>query len=102
MAWFKIYAGLGGGFGGPNYIGTFEFDSEDDALQTAYDMSVEEYQSYEGAHGIMSWDDCRDNLFESHFDYDDESVDAHYQEEIESWISYRVEPTQDQFDTDDE
>jgi hypothetical protein len=44
-------------------------------------------------HGVMSWEDCRE---ESGFDYDDESVDSRYQEELESWLSYYVEPAEDE------
>ena len=27
MPWFKIYAGMSGGFGGAKYVGTYEFDT---------------------------------------------------------------------------
>lgn len=60
-----------------------------------YALAVEEYQSYEGCHGIMSWDDCREDLIDSSFDYDDEAVDDRYQEELESWLSYYVEPEEE-------
>ena len=56
---YKIYAGLGGGFGGATYQMTEDYASIDEALKDAYNLSVEEYQSYEGMHGIMSWEDCR-------------------------------------------
>lgn len=84
----RIYAGLGGGFGGATYQTTEDYASIDEALEDAYNLSVEEYQSY----GVMSWEDCREELKESGFDYDDESVDSYYQEELESWLSYYVEP----------
>lgn len=63
----------------------------DEALEEAYALAVEEYQSYEGCHGIMSWDDCREDLIDSGFDYDDDR----YQEELESWLSYYVEPEEE-------
>lgn len=44
---------------------------------------------------VMSWDDCREDLIDSGFDYDDEAVDDHYQEEVESWLSYYVEPEEE-------
>ena len=93
---FKIYAGLSGGFGGATYQMTEDYASMDEALEDAYNLAVEEYQSYEGMHGIMSWEDCREDLEESGFDYDDESVDSRYQEELESWLSYYVEPAEDE------
>lgn len=39
----------------------------------------------------MSWDDCREGLIDSGFDYDDDR----YQEELESWLSYYVEPEEE-------
>ena len=99
MAWFKIYAGLSGGFGGANYHGTYEYESIDDALKEAYLLAEEEYQSYEGCHGILSYADCEEDLQDSGFidgDMSDDEIDdmvySHYREEIESWISYYVLP----------
>ena len=68
---YKIYAGLSGGFGGATYQKTEDYSSMDEALEDAYALAVEEYQSYEGCHGIMSWDDCREDLIDSGFDYDE-------------------------------
>lgn len=93
---YKIYAGLSGSFGGATYQMTEDYTSIDEALEDAYNLSVEEYQSCEGMYGIMSWEDCREDLKESGFDYDDESVDSCYQEELESWLSYYVEPAEDE------
>lgn len=93
---YKIYAGLGGGFGGATYQMTEDYATIDEALEDTYNLSVEEYQSYEGMHGVMSWEDRREDLEESGFDYDDESVDSRYQEELESWLSYYVEPAEDE------
>ena len=64
---YKIYAGLSGA----TYQKTEDYSSMDEALEDAYALAVEEYQSYEGCHGIMSWDDCREDLIDSGFDYDD-------------------------------
>lgn len=91
---FKIYAGLGGGFGGAHYICTKDYESEEEAMKDAYQLAVEEYQSYEGMHGVLSWEDCKEDLQDSWPEtfIDDEMVDDHYAEEIESWIDYFVEP----------
>ena len=70
---------------------TGDYASMDEALEEARALAVEEYQSYEGCHGVMSWDDCREDLIDSGFDYDDD----HYQEEVESWLSYYVEPEEE-------
>lgn len=100
---YKIYAGLGGSFGGANYQSTHEFTTEDEAYNYAYNLAVEEYQSYEGCHGILSWDDCREDLLDSYPDIeiDNEDVDDRYQEEVESWIEYYVRPANGPEDVDD-
>lgn len=97
MAWFKVYAGLGGGFGGAHYHGTYEYDSQEEALKDAYRLAEEEYQSYEGHHGILSYDDCLEDMRESGWISDDmtdaeieDAVASHYLEEIESWIVYEA------------
>ena len=96
MERFHLYASLGGGFGGAHYCQTVEVENIDEACQAAYELAVEEYQSYEGCHGIMNWGDCYEDAVESGF-IDEESmteneiheyIDDLYQEEIESWIEY--------------
>ena len=92
MAWYKIYAGMSGGFGGANYIGTYEFDTYELAEEFAYREAEAEYQSYEGSHGILHWHECKEDQWDSlDFEPEDEDVDFRYREEIESWIDYEVE-----------
>ena len=50
---YAIFAGLNGGFGGATFQYVDDFDSEDEALGAAHDKAVEEYESYEGCHGLM-------------------------------------------------
>lgn len=109
MPWFKIYAGMGGSFGGAQYQGTYEYDDIDEACRDAYRMAEEEYQSYEGYHGIMSPEDVEEDLRESGFIGDDmtdneieEAVDARYLEEIEGWISCYALPATGPDDKDEE
>ena len=103
MAWFKIYAGLSGGFGGAKYQGTYDFNSKEEAANEAYVMAVEEYQSYEGHHGILSWEDCRQDLIDSYGEEPtEEDVDDRYQEEVEGWLSYYVRSATSEHDIDDE
>ena len=99
MIKYDLYTGMGGGFGGARYNGTYEYDSEEEALQDAYNLAVEEYQSYEGSHGILSWEDCREDLIDTYADEgddehpyipDDEDVDLHYTEQVEGWIVYYI------------
>lgn len=91
---FNIYAGMSGGFGGATYVTTDDFVTAADAQEYAYQCALDDYQSYEGMHGILSWADCLETLKEEYNDddvsYDD--VDDYYQNEIESWIEYYIEP----------
>ena len=92
MPFFEIYAGLGGGFGGANYIKTEEYNSFEEAEEDARNLAIEVYQSYEGYHGIISEQDIWDDLYDYGLDENatDEEVEEIYNEEIESWIAYRV------------
>lgn len=108
MKKFKIYAGLGGSFGGAEYHETVEAENEREALNYAYQVATEEYQSYEGYHGIMSWEECEEDLCESGMledltenEYED-TVNAHYLDEIESWIDYYVIETTDEDEEEEE
>ena len=108
MAWFKIYCGMGGSFGGARYNGTYEYADIDEATADAYRMAEEEYQSYEGCHGILSYADCEEDLQDSGFidgDMSDDEIEdmvySHYREEIESWISYYVLPANGPNDHDE-
>lgn len=94
---YNIYAGLSGGFGGCQYQYTENFDTEQEAWDAAHHAAVEEYQSYEGYHGLLSWDNikehyCNDNEVSEAglIDSDYEEIDAIYEEEIESWLSYKA------------
>ena len=87
MNLYNIYAGLSGGFGGATYRGTGEFKSHADAEEEAYLLAIEEYESYEGYHGIMSWHDVADenglDIFE-----DSAEIDDLYSDEREDWLDY--------------
>ena len=89
---YAIYAGLNGGFGGATFQYVDDFDSEYEALDAAYNKAVEEYENYEGCHGLMDWEDVRNDLRESFGEEPgEEDVRERYIEEVESWIDYRVE-----------
>ena len=90
---------MGGSFGGAQYQGTYEYADIDEATADAYRMAEEEYQSYEGYHGIMSPEDVEEDLRDSGFIEEDltdsevaDMIDYHYREEIESWINYYALP----------
>ena len=89
---YAIFVGLSGGFGGATFQYVDDFYSEYEALDAAYDKAVEEYESYEGCHGLMDWEDVRNDLRESFGEEPgEEDVRERYIEEVESWIDYRVE-----------
>ena len=100
---YNIYAGLGGGFGGAKYSGTGEFKSEEDAYQVAYAIAREEYESYEGYHGILDWHDTAEA---NDLDPDDEDnydvISELYDEEVESWIEYYAVLTEEDTETSEE
>ena len=102
MAWFKIYAGMGGSFGGAIYHGTYEYNDAQEASLEAYSLAVEDYEGYAGYYGVLSRENCREDIIES-FGYEptDEEVEDRYQEEIESWIEYYARPATSEHDIDD-
>lgn len=108
MAKYKIYAGLGGGFGGAQYHGTYDFSSQEEADRYAYDLAWEEYESYGGMHGLSSWDDVYQECLESEWiepgaqsDGEIEDVvDAAYIEQVESWITWYAKPAVSKIETD--
>ena len=122
MPFFKIYHGMGGGFGGAQYDYTGEFEDREEAMEEARRLAVEDYESFEGCHGIMDLDDCRRALlidagvdedtiddysgdFEvlmAEYDVSEDDVADMYEEEVESWISFRVTPADGADDTEEE
>jgi hypothetical protein len=83
---WKIYAGLAGGFGGANFIRTFT-GTQEQAEKEAYYAAIEEYESYEGLHGLRTVDEIME---EDGLEYD-EAMEV-YNDERESWLDYYVKP----------
>lgn len=122
MPFFKIYHGMGGGFGGAQYDYTGEFKDRIEAMEEACRLAREDYESYEGASGILDYDDCiRAMLIDAGMDEDElddfcgdvealmneygvsyEDVSDMYEEEVEGWISYFVKSADDADDTEEE
>lgn len=93
---YNLYAGLGGGFGGANLVFKgAEYNDIEEATEAAYEYAVEEYQSYEGYHGLTSYNDIKENPEEYGLDENPEAedVDEVYTEEVENWIEYYAIPT---------
>ena len=92
---YHLYGGLGGSFGGPNFLSADSFSSQKDAVDAAYDLAVEEYQNYEGLYGLVSEEQVKDQYLEDNdlteedlTDSDYEDIHLAYLEEVEGWISY--------------
>lgn len=93
---YNLYAGLNGGFGGANLVFKgAEYNDIEEATEAAYEYAVEEYQSYEGYHGLTSYNDIKENPEDYGLDKDPEAedIDEVYTEEVESWIEYYAIPT---------
>lgn len=99
---YKIYAGLGGSFGGATYVDTLEFENEEHASEYAYEVAIDEYEKYEGFHGLKTYNDCiaeaEKYVLEGDFASNDiyvnkleECAREIYNEEMERWIDYYVE-----------
>ena len=74
--------------------------SQDEADKFAYDLAVEEYESYGGNHELLDWDGVYKDLLESEWiepgaqsEAEIEGiVDDAYIEQVESWIEYKAVP----------
>lgn len=107
MALFKIYAGLGGGFGGPQYHGTYEYADKQEANQDAYNLTWEEYESYGGYHGLYTWESMREEIANEYYDGNidavpEEEVTDAYNEEVEGWLTYKAIEVSSEFDEDED
>jgi hypothetical protein len=85
---FKIKYGLGGGFGGCDNMEWEYIDADNlnEALDEAYDNACNEYEMYNGMHGLRSVDDIMEEE-----DCDEDTAEEIWTEERESWLSYRAE-----------
>lgn len=91
---YAIFAGLNGGFGGATFQYVDDFNTEEDALDTAYLLAVQEYESYEGLHGLPSWEDVRDELRDSYGldeEPSDDDINEVYLDYRNNWLDYKVE-----------
>jgi len=102
MQRYRIFAGLGGGFGGANYQYTEEFKSEDEANDAAYIEACQIYDSQEGC-GIDGWnefmDEARQGVSEEDFEDDEAGYESALEEYArqasdearESWVDWSAE-----------
>lgn len=103
---YNIYAGLGGGFGGAKYQYTSVYESEEEALEEAHQLAVEEYGSYEGMHGLLTYDEAETEARNLYPDGDEEDIEnciSHlFDEDVDNWIKYYVVLTEEDTETDED
>ena len=93
MAFFKITYGCGCGEN-EEYM---EFNSQQEADKAAYQLAIDDYESFEGLHGIRSMREIAEEDFEvdlDELDFDTADwidIETAYFDERESQISYSAE-----------
>ena len=85
MPVYYICHGLGGGFGGPGEWERVELSDSDKALDLAWECAIEDYEMYEGMHGLLDIDEIMEEE-----GCDEEEAQEIRQDQIESWIDYDV------------
>ena len=90
MKKFEIRYGLGGGFGGAGDWEEIEADSLDDAINQAYEYACQEYDQYDGLHGLLTINDIME---EEGCDYD--YAEQVWMDDRESWIEYEAREVQE-------
>jgi len=86
MPKYKIFYGLGGGFGGASEQFINEYKNEEKAMEDAYYGACEEYENYSGYHGLRSIEDIIEQD-----EVDEDEAEEIFNEERESWLDYYVE-----------
>ena len=84
---FKIFAGLGGGFGGAHYVTTENVVDECTALDWARSLAWKEYESYGGMYGLFN----REEELEENPEYEEGDLIMLEEEDFDSWAEYYVE-----------
>ena len=93
MAYFRITYGCGCGEN-EEYM---EFNSQQEADEAAYQLAIDDYESFEGLHGIRSMREIAEEDFDvdlDELDYDTAmyiDIETTYIEERESWLRYHAE-----------
>ena len=102
MNWYRLYINSVGG--GTVFEGPLEFKTEDEAMNEARVYAIEDYESFEGYHGIPDIGDVMEDKEGYNLDQDateDDCWEAYY-EQRESWIDYWVEKASGPDDIDED
>lgn len=75
-----------------HFLGEVYAKDEGAAYDEAWELLVEEYESYAGLHGIPSWDEVREDVAATYGDeeIDDVQVQEAYDEEVSSWTQLKI------------
>ena len=92
---YALFAGLGGGFGGMSFNEVVEYEGENEeanqekANDDAYELACQEYECYAGLHGLRDENQIAE---EEGLDVEEDSdeINSIYEEERESWLSYKA------------
>lgn len=102
MNWYRLYVKSVGG--GTECYGPEEHKTENDAMDEARILAIEDYESFEGYHGIPDIDDIMDDPEEYGLDADAAGDDCWnvYYEQREDWLGYWVEEASGPDDKDED
>lgn len=102
MAWYRCYVYSVGG--GEYCEGPLEFKNRHDAEEYAYDMAINDYESFEGYHGIPDIGDIMEDKEGYNLDEDATEDDCWevYYEQRESWMNYWVKEASGPDDIDED
>ena len=84
---YNIYAGLGGYFGGAQYIGTLRNATQGEAEDYAYEKALDIYDSC-STRGIPSYSDIELEMSAENPYYSPEDVEEAYSSARDEWIIY--------------
>lgn len=100
--WYRLYIHSVGG--GEVCEGPYEYKSKENAQDEARIMAIDDYESFEGYHGIPDIGDIMENMEEYGLDRDateDDCWDVYY-EQREGWLDYWVEEASGPDDIDED
>ena len=110
MPYYKIYAGLNGGYGGAQYRYTDEFEDLDEANDAAYAEASDIYDGMPKGTSLMSYEKAREEALLDFEEYDlndsdhqeelENIIDEIIQEDMDHWIACWAEETESPKDDD--
>jgi len=87
MALYNLYAGMSGGFNSVTFRVQEDYETHDEATNAAEQLAKEEYESYDGSGGIMSYDECQIQVLEDNGLLDEYDSDSYEFLDIDTMVS---------------